>query len=77
MTERPLTWKRDLPDQRDFNFKFTSVKLAPKLDLRSLMPPIYDQGDLGSCTANAAGAAFEYTIKKELKPDYMPSRLFI
>src|SRR5262249_18020845 len=31
----------------------------------------------GSCTANAIGAAFEYGLKKQGLPDFMPSRLFI
>ena len=40
--------------------------------------PVYDQGQLGSCTANAIGAAvqFEQIRRKEPKP-FAPSRLFI
>ena len=41
------------------------------------MPPVYDQGQLGSCTANAIGAAFEFDQVKEGYKDFMPSRLFI
>jgi C1A family cysteine protease len=41
------------------------------------MPPVYDQGQLGSCTANAIGAAFEFQQRKEQLADFMPSRLFI
>jgi C1A family cysteine protease len=61
--------------------------LQPIVDLRKDMPPIYDQGMLGSCTANALGAAFEYNQMKNLVPYtcmpknpptvFMPSRLFI
>ena len=36
------------------------------------MPPVYDQGQLGSCTANALCAAFEFDA-----PNYMGSRLFL
>jgi C1A family cysteine protease len=48
------------------------------VDLRDHMPEVYDQGHLGSCTANAIGGAYEYDqIKqKELEP-FTPSRLFI
>jgi C1A family cysteine protease len=42
------------------------------VDLRSKMPPVYDQGQLGSCTANALCAAFEYD-----DPGFMGSRLFL
>jgi C1A family cysteine protease len=39
---------------------------------------VYDQGNLGSCTANAIGAAFEFELLKQDKTsDFMPSRLFI
>jgi C1A family cysteine protease len=47
------------------------------MDLRSGCPPIYDQGQLGSCTANAIGGAFAFTQLREFKKDFMPSRLFI
>jgi len=71
-------WKRDLPDPRDFKFKVTRpVELPSSVDLRELCPPVYDQGELGSCTANALGAAFQFGQKKQQKPDFIPSRLFI
>ena len=37
------------------------------------MPPVYDQGQLGSCTANALAAAYEYCDNNA----FLPSRLFI
>lgn len=42
------------------------------LRLKPQMPPIYDQGQLGSCSANALCAAFEFD-----SPNYMGSRLFL
>src|SRR5512133_3060968 len=53
------------------------TKLPKKVDLRSKMPKVYDQGQLGSCTANAIGAAFEFGQVKQGLKDFMPSRLFI
>jgi C1A family cysteine protease len=47
------------------------------MDLRSLCPPVYDQGQLGSCTANAIGAALEFDRRKQGLADFVPSRLFI
>jgi len=38
---------------------------------------VYDQGQLGSCTANAIAAALEFDQTKEKQQVFMPSRLFI
>jgi C1A family cysteine protease len=80
-----LGWKPDLPDARDRVFDHKKVlrklrqKLPAKVDLRSsgLLAPIYDQGNLGSCTANAIGKLYEYQQRKQGLTDYIPSRLFI
>lgn len=74
-------WQPDLPDQRDFQYKAPEgfVKALPtKIDLRKKCPPIYDQGQLGSCTANAIAAAFEFELMQQnAVNDFIPSRLFI
>lgn len=73
-------WLPDLPDARDLMYSATlSVmkKLAAKVDLKSKCPAVYDQGALGSCTANALGGAFQFGQKKQGKPNWVPSRLFI
>ena len=76
-----LGWTRDLPDHRDYLYSTPAdiLKTLPhKADLRSTMPPVYDQGDIGSCTSNAIGAAFEFDrIKLNETPAFTPSRLFI
>jgi len=38
---------------------------------------VYDQGQLGSCTANAIGAAIEFDQQKQGTAAFVPSRLFI
>ena len=74
-------WQPDLPDQRDFKYAAPRpiLKALPaKVDLRNQNPAVYDQGQLGSCTANAIGAAFEFALLKIDKAnDFLPSRLFI
>jgi C1A family cysteine protease len=76
-----LGWTRDIPDTRDVSFETTrDIRIAPlpaKVDLRKMMPAIYFQGTLGSCTAHAIGAGFEYCKKKQKRISFMPSRLFI
>ncbi|MEO7086264.1 MAG: C1 family peptidase [Gemmatimonadaceae bacterium] len=75
-------WRPDTPDQRDRQsaLKVMRVnKLPASVDLskNSAMPPVYDQGQLGSCTANAIGAAYEFETRKQGLQDFMPSRLAI
>jgi C1A family cysteine protease len=74
-------WVRDIPDQRDFRYR-PPLKLAralpPRVDLRDGFPDCYNQGQLGSCTANAISGALQFLEKKEGSGDpEMPSRLFI
>lgn len=71
-------WVPDLPDQRDKYVKWSPKQvLKDSVDLREYMPAIYDQGNLGSCTANALAASFEYDNASQKLPEFFPSRLFI
>jgi len=79
--ERKWGWKRDLPDNRDRILRFDlafKAGLPSSIDLRPKEHfPIYDQGHLGSCTANALGGAFHYAQIRQGLPGFVPSRLFI
>jgi C1A family cysteine protease len=74
-------WVPDLPDARDHLYAApmpTLATLPTSVDLRPQCPKtVYDQGQLGSCTANAIAGGVEFDILKENAPDMMPSRLFI
>jgi C1A family cysteine protease len=72
-------WIPDVPDQRDHVFAAAPVAaLPPSVDLRRGCPPVYDQGQLGSCTANAIAAAIQFEQIRQKKPKpFAPSRLFI
>ena len=74
-------WIRDLPDHRDFMYSVpvaTLQALPSSVDLRPHCPPVYDQGQLGSCTANAIAGALQFDEIKEHKNGHStPSRLFI
>lgn len=72
-------WLPDLPDQRDLAYKPSNpkMKIPASVDLRSLCPPVYTQGNLGACTSNAVAALFDFMRKKEGKPFINPSRLFL
>jgi C1A family cysteine protease len=74
-------WIPDLPDQRDFLYAAPMAvlrRLPARVDLRTRCPPVYDQGALGSCTANAIGAAHQFEqLRAAAARAFPPSRLFI
>jgi C1A family cysteine protease len=74
-------WVRDLPDHRDRFWQapaLASATLPAAVDLRPQCPPVYDQGQLGSCTANAVAGAVQFDeIRSGIAPTWTPSRLFI
>lgn len=64
---RKLSWKPDLPDQRDFTFermtldqKVTTITLPTSINLRRWCTSVEDQGVLGSCGANAIVGMMEF-----------------
>ena len=73
-------WMPDVPDHRDQIYAAPVswlAKLPNAVDLRQQCPPVYDQGQLGSCTANAIVAAIEFDQMKQQLKYFMPSRLFL
>ena len=72
-------WIPDLPDHRDRLFTAAAgITLPPRVDLRDGCPPVYDQGELGSCTAHAIAGAVEFAMRRQqLRDAFTPSRLFI
>lgn len=75
---RKLGWIPDVPDQRDVPFRSVfrvPKKLPAKTDLRPGCPPVEDQGDLGSCTAQALVGALEFLEQRALAAG-QPGRRF-
>ncbi len=74
-------WHPDLPDHRDLIYKVpphvTATTLPTLVDLRPQCPPVYDQGQLGSCTGNAIAGAIQFEQIKQNLSVFVPSRLFI
>ncbi len=73
-------WLPDLPDHRDHYYAAPverAAVLPASTDLRAQCPPVYDQGQLGSCSANAIAGAIEFDRLKQKVADFTPSRLFI
>ena len=73
-------WLPDLPDQRDLTYAAIAAppkKLPTSVDLRPDCSSVENQGQLGSCTANALAGGLEFLEKKAGKPPTDLSRLFI
>lgn len=77
-------WKRDLPDFRDLKYSLgvsgrRVIALPPKVDLRESgrLPPVYSQGPLGSCTAQALCTLFFYVNRQDNGLALLASRLFL
>jgi C1A family cysteine protease len=85
-------WRPDYPDFRDYTLTTEMVKpiyskagvlkadestLPEAVDLRKWCPPVEDQGQLGSCTANAGAGMVEYFERKAFGKHIDASRLFL
>lgn len=83
MANKKYGWKRDLPDFRDIRCSLvdgvSSYVWPHSVDLRKsgFMPPVYDQGQLGSCTGNGIAGAIEYDMAAQKLDVWAPSRLWI
>lgn len=87
-----MGYLRDLPDIRDYHAETDAIrkilkaskplkeamKAAPAaVDLREWCSPIEDQGNLGSCTANAGVGMLEYYQRRAFGKHIDASRLFL
>jgi C1A family cysteine protease len=71
----------DIPDLRDHEYRpppRLRRSLPARVDLRPQCPPVYDQGTLNSCSANAIAAAIWFDeAQRGSSRSVSPSRLFI
>ena len=72
-------WRRDSLDTRDWRMGALTPRETVWPPAKSIRPTFgaYDQGQLGSCTANALAAAVEYQQTAQHEGSVTPSRLFI
>lgn len=87
-----MGWLPDFPDFRDYTLEHEEMdelispiglarvdveSLSSSVDLRKYCSPVENQGNLGSCTANAAAGAVEYFENRAFGKYLNASRLFI
>jgi len=73
------SYKKDEADSRDLQYSKSvsphpEIVLPKLIDLRPICPPVYDQGDLGSCTANAGCTCRAMLLRDE---QIQLSRMFL
>lgn len=76
---RKYGWVKDRPDERDLCYAKAQphYSFPASVDLRDNMPPIWDQGQLGSCTSFGIARSLQYAQNKAGLPSFEPSHLFI
>ena len=90
MVTKGMGWIPDHPDFRDYTEDTEEIKklvaavsipkaktLPATVDLREWCSPVEDQGQLGSCTANAGVGIIEYYERKAFGRHLDASRLFL
>jgi C1A family cysteine protease len=77
--KRKYGYKPDLRDHRDKLYRLIkpAISLPVAVDLRPQCPLVFDQGQLGSCTANGLAGIVEFMDLKEGLSFVELSRLFI
>jgi hypothetical protein len=65
------------PSPKDYRTTFKDSPIPEKVDLRPFCTPVENQGQLGSCTANASVGALEFLYKKNDGRSVDLSRLFV
>jgi C1A family cysteine protease len=76
-------WKPALPDHRNLKYALLAMRNEVQTVLPSVVNlikgfgPVVDQGQLGSCTANAGAAMFGFILTLLELTYFTPSRLFI
>lgn len=76
--KKGMGWIPDLPDKRDHAYKLRKFARFPSsVDLREYCSAVEDQGELGSCTAQALVGALEF-LENKTEGQYTDySRLFL
>jgi hypothetical protein len=67
----------DTPSPSDFRAVPNLATLPREVDLRTHCSPVEDQGQIGSCVANAVVGALEYQRVKDGHPTLELSRMFV
>lgn len=76
-TGKKYLLKRQKTDKRDKIYQPVTPphEVDKNVDLRPLMPPVLDQGSLGTCAMNATVSMCQYLMNKEKVKSFLGSRL--
>lgn len=79
--QRKYGWIKQEDDPRDHRvYNVFGLAAPPALPayhrIVDGMPPVWDQGETNTCSAQASAAAYEYMLVREALNRFMPSRMF-
>jgi hypothetical protein len=75
---KPASSAREFSPKHRYSSRSGEPAVPPVVDLRPYCPPIENQGELSSCTANGVVTLYEYTAKRLFEGKFVDmSRLFI
>jgi len=76
---RIYNYKPQKLDERDMKLDYDEIELPSSFDIRDVLgvPIVFNQGSVGSCSANSSALVYMYTLNKEKLAEFTPSRLFI
>lgn len=74
-----LNLRQSLPDGRDYKLVLTTAKSSLPLfsNVESFCPPVFDQGSIGSCTAQSVSCMYSCIFRQQTRKMFIPARLFI
>lgn len=66
-------------DRRDHQIKLLNpkLKISKSVNLKSQLSYVFDQGRIGSCTANSTSSMYSWIVQKNNGQLFIPSRLFL
>ena len=72
--------RRSVPDRRDHLVKVLrrgGARMPAAVNHKASLPYVFDQGPIGSCTANCAGSMHSWMTRRSSGELFVPSRLFL
>jgi C1A family cysteine protease len=74
-----LNLQKSSLDKRDYRLSVQTLRSSTpqQFSLESFCPPVFDQGSIGSCTAQSSACMYSCIYKQKTRQVFLPARLYI